>query len=150
MRDELTRFEYVPVDFDTIAKETDEFFSEFFGGAVEFENRLVHSAQTQISCDGVAFFIKLLLDEVFLQKMLHIRTYNQEDDMIIEISWDGERELTAGNLRRCRGVAQLSGFTVNFQKGRALLRFYEKPLTVLHLYATSKTPVKDAFIRYFS
>jgi hypothetical protein len=150
MADEITRFEYVPVDFDAIVKEADEFFSEFFGGAVEFKNKLVYSAQTQISCDGVAFFVKLLLDEVFLQKTIHIRAYNQESDMVLEISWDDKTELSEGKLRECRGLAKLSGFTVDFQKGRALLRFYETPLTVLHLYASSKTPLKDAFIRYFS
>ena len=150
MIEDITRFEYQPIDFNSIAKETDEFFSEYFSGAVEFKNSLVYSAETQISCDGVAFFIKVFLDAVFQQQMLRIEAYNEDCDMILEIRYRSDITLAETKMRECRGIARLSGFTVDFQQGRALLRFHEKPLNVLHLYAGSKTPIKDAFLRYFS
>lgn len=146
---ELTHYEFCAIDFDGICKETQEFFSEYFSGAVLVNSTLSFSEFTEVSPDGIAFFMKKLFFAVFRQQLITVDVSNIENDMIMDISWSGV-SLSETEMRKLRGIGKLSGFTVDFYEEKVSLRFYSKPLNVIYLYANSAHPLLDSYKRLFN
>lgn len=147
--EKITRYEFSTIDFNSIVRETEEFFTEHFNGAVSFRSNITYSLETDLALEGLAFFMRKFFGCVFRQQMITVSVENIDGDMLMQISWREGPSLSETEMRELRAIASLSGFGSEFYACGVALRFYRKALNVLSLYAVSATALRDSYRRAF-
>ncbi len=137
------------VDFETICKQTNEFLTEYFDGAIVLEGNITFSDLTQISYDGLASFIAKVFAYVFKLQLFTFNVANCEGDMILKISWNDDSRLTETQMRTLRAISKTSGFGASFYDNSILIRFYAKQVDAMPLYASTLELLVNAYIKAF-
>jgi hypothetical protein len=142
-------YEKYGVEFERIAREIEEFFMEYFAGAVKVYNNLTVSHTTFISHVGLALFTKRLLTSVFSQNLITLKIYNESEHMIFDILYNECRELSESRLNELNSLAVSAGFKTEFYNDFARIIFLKSDASYLSVYAKSNKIFISAFKKTF-
>lgn len=147
--EKITSYEFTTIDFNSILRETEEFFTEYFNGAVSVRSNITYSLGTDLALEGLAFFMRKFFGFIFRQQMITVSVENLDGDMLMQISWRDGPSLSETEMRELRAIASLSGFGSEFYERGVTLHFYRKALNLLSLYAVSAAALRDSYRRAF-
>lgn len=138
--------------YQTLARNSCEFFNENFMGAVSAEYGELEPYKAYIAFDSYALFMRRLFDFIFGRSLLRVSFQSASEKLEIIIGWKG---VTLGQeeLTELKVIATKAGFDFDFENknGQNLLiikidRYYDQ---VCPIYATNDNIVKHLLVFAF-
>lgn len=146
-------FTVTTVRISDISISTEKFFDNNFRGSVITESAPDLYGYVDTSPDGIAYFFKLLLNEVFGESVVKVFMQKHENRFQIITRWHHSREISDAARFELEKTAQLSGadlvFSQNGNECEATLALKIKTSKILSVYAVSEFKMHSAYIRVF-
>lgn len=150
MPDEFIR---TTIPTSSIYRAVEEFFDEYFRGAVIMDGDRYTPGYIEISSDGLAFFFKLLFKAAFGESTVKINVKSENFIYEINAEWKKRRIISEKEIFELKNAARLAGFEVAFDDGD---EFYRVNLSVklkitkaITIYAKSLETLRTALTRVF-
>ena len=146
-------FTVTTVRISDIALSTEKFFDNNFRGAIITESSPDLYGYVEASTDGIAYFFKVLLNEVFGDSVVRVFMQKSEKGFQMITKWQKHHDMSEEGLRELENTARHSGFDLEFsQSGKecqATLTLKIKTVKILSVYAISEFKMHSAYIRVF-
>lgn len=132
----------------------EEFFDEYFRGAVIMEGNKYTAGYIEISPDGLAFFFKLLFKAAFGESTVFINMSSENNVFYIKAAWKKRRIISEKELFELKNAARLAGFDMIFSDEdsdtyHAELSVKLKIAKYITVYAISSQKLREALTRVF-
>ena len=132
----------------------EEFFDEYFRGAVIMEGNKYTAGYIEISPDGLAFFFKLLFKAAFGESTVFINMSSENNVFHIKATWKKRKIISEKELFELKNAARLAGFDMFFSDEdsdtyRAELLVKLKITKYITVYAISSQKLREALTRVF-
>ena len=132
----------------------EEFFDEYFRGAVIMEGNKYTAGYIEISPDGLAFFFKLLFKAAYGESTVFINTSSENYVFRINAKWKKRKTISEKELFELKNAARLAGFDMIFSDGDADTYYAElsvklKITKLISVYAVSSQKLRNALTRVF-
>lgn len=132
----------------------EEFFEEYFRGAVIMEGNKYTAGYIEISPDGLAFFFKLLFKAAFGESTVFINMSSENNVFYIKAAWKKRRIISEKELFELKNAAHMAGFDMVFSDEyfdtyRAELSVKLKITKYITVYSISSQKLRDALTRVF-
>ena len=147
--------EFIRITLPTsgIYRAIEEFFDEYFRGAVIIEGNRYTPGYIEISPDGLAFFFKLLFKAAFGEST--VKVYVSSENFVYQISteWKKRKIISEKEVFELKNSARLSGFNIDFYDDgeiyHANLSVRLKIAKTISIYANSAEALRNALTRVF-
>ena len=150
MPDEFIR---TTVPTSSIYRAVEEFFDEYFRGAVIMDGERYTPGYIEISPDGLAFFFKLLFKAAFGESTVKVNVKSENFIYEINTKWKKRRIISEKEIFELKNAARLAGFEIIFEDGN---EFYQANLSVklkiskvITIYANSLEALRTSLTRVF-
>lgn len=137
----------------SIYRAVEEFFDEYFRGAVIMEGNRYTPGYIEISPDGLAFFFKLLFKAAFGESTVKVNVSSENFVYLIYAEWKKRKIISEKEVFELKNAARLSGFDIDFchdgEIYRANLSVRLKITKAITIYANSLEALRNALTRVF-
>ena len=136
-----------------ISASTEKFFDNNFRGAIITDISPDLYGYVDVSPDGIAYFFKVLLNEVFGDSVVRVFMQKSNNSFHIITRWRKCREISDATREELGKTARFSGFDLVFSQNgedsEATLTLKIKASKILSVYAISEFKMYSAYIRVF-
>ena len=137
------------VTYNDIAHGITAFFNEFFKGAFAFKNEISADRTTTVGVEGVAYFLKILLQRIYNGKMMKILFFTDERDLKISIKWPDKDLLKEKSFAELYKLASDSKFEVEINAGEVLMILRNTPASMIEFHATTEFIMERILVEVF-
>lgn len=152
--------EGVPSDFShqmlpasSIYSAVEDFFDEYFRGAVIIDGDRIAPGYLDMSADGLAFFFKLLFKAAYGESTVKINISSENYFYHIRSQWKKRKEITEKEIFELKNAASFAGFNVHYYEEDGSYNFHLwtkiKVSNVLRVYANSFQTFRHTLTRVF-
>jgi len=147
--------EFIRITLPTsgIYRAIEEFFDEYFRGAVIIEGNRYTPGYIEISPDGLAFFFKLLFKAAFGESTVKVNVSSENFVYQISTEWKKRKIISEKEVFELKNSARLSGFNIDFYDDgeiyHANLSVRLKIVKTISIYANSAEALRNALTRVF-
>ena len=147
--------EFIRITLPTsgIYRAIEEFFDEYFRGAVIIEGNRYTPGYIEISPDGLAFFFKLLFKAAFGESTVKVNVSSENFVYQISTEWKKRKIISEKEVFELKNSARLSGFNIDFYDDgeiyHANLSVRLKIAKTISIYANSAEALRNALTRVF-
>ena len=146
-------FTITTVRISDISLSTEKFFDNNFRGAIITESASDLYGYVETSPDGIAYFFKVLLNEVFGDSVVRVSMQKHENSFQMITKWRQFRDISEFAREELEKTARLSGFDIAFSQSgnecEATLTLKIKTAKILSVYAISEFKMHTAYVRVF-